>query len=500
MIDRLLGALRHSVLRRSFVALDITTAIVALAVLLPAVAQARFAEGMQDSRLGTAVDPAQTPFAFGAMRTAHAGFERVSVPWSGIAPRALPAGFDPSNPASIGYHWATIDSADRLAAQHHVNLILDQYYSPAWALGPNRPTGPNSGYITPGAWNPDPGQFTKFIRAMATRYSGTYPDPENPGHTLPRVRYWEVWNEPNIPGYYAAPNSVEAYRTLLNDSYRVLKGIHADNTVLLGGTAPVGGIPYSTSPLAFNAALLCLRRVHTHFVRAGKCPHKAHFDVLNHHPYAFASSPTKHAYHYDDLLVSDMGKLRSLLDTAERLHTIDGGHHELWATEFAWPTNPPNTTLGDSPTAAARYVAYSLYEMWQAGVSLVVWSPVIDRPTNAVPTNVGTGLVLPDGTPKLTLSAFAFPFVAAVHGRRGSAWGRVPTSHAVKVFVQREAGKRWRTVSTVHSSRDGVFTARFHAHGNATYRAVVAHGQTSLTYFSARIPPRRLHLASSSFG
>ena len=103
-------------------------------------------------------------------------------------------------------------------------------------------------------------------------------------------------------------------------------------------------------------------------------------------------------------------------------------------------------------------------------------------------------------TPKLTLSALAFPFIASVSAKGGYAWGRVPVSHRVKVLVQHQTRRGWRTAKSVRTGPDGVFTAHFPAHGNGTYRAEVAHGQVSLPYFSAKIPRKRLHLASPLLG
>ena len=381
-------------------------------------------------------------------------------------------------------------------------MIIDPLRAPTWAIGPNFPTGaPGSGDITSGSWEPNISMLAQFIHALAVRYSGNFPDPAHPGLALPRVRYFETWNEPNISGYLAAPDQASYYRNMLNAAYSTVKSVHGDNKVLFGGMAGVGGYDsWSIPPLKFAAQVMCLRRVGHKFVRNGPCPVKAHFDILADHPYAFASSPTKHAFKYDDLLPADMPKLRTLLNTAKRLHTIRGSNQQLWATEFAWATNPPNTTIGDSGPNAARYLAYALYEMWSAGVSMVIYAPAIDNLVGANLSESGTGVLNADLTPKLTLQALAFPFIASVNRKGGYAWGRVPVSHSVKVFVQHQRGSSWRTVKSVRTGRDGVFTAHFRARGNGTYRAQVAHGQISLPYFSAKIPGKRLHLASPLLG
>ncbi len=172
-----------------------------------------------------------------------------------------------------------------------------------------------------------------------------------------------------------APHLVTEFRSLLNAAYGQIKSVRRSDVVAIGGLAPVSFIKnVSISPLKFAADLMCLRRVGTHFVKAGSCPSKAHFDVLAMHPYSLLATPTKHAYAYDDVLIADMGKLTTLLHAARQLHTVAAGSRfGLWVTEFSWFTNPPDKEVGDAPMVSARYTAYSMYEMWRAGASLVTW-------------------------------------------------------------------------------------------------------------------------------
>jgi hypothetical protein len=180
------------------------------------------------------------------------------------------------------------------------------------------------------------------------------------------------------------------------------------------------------------------------------------------------------------------------VQTADRLYTdLPAIHHQIWVTEWGWVTNPPDKSVGDSPGVAARYVAYSMYEMWKNRVSLVIWQ-VVDDFAEATPD--GRGLYTNQGKPKVTVSAFGFPVVASVSGNGGFAWGRVPISRRVAVRVQRQAGRRWTNVTTTVTGSDGVFYVRIRAHGNGLYRAQVVGGPTSLPYDSRPIPPRRTHL------
>lgn len=443
--------------------------------LAPAAAYGRLQLGLQDPGFDSRATPAEANAAYNAVAAFHGSFVRVPVNWASI------------EPVAGTYRWAGLDSTVDSASRHHLAVIIQFFNAPTWAQGP----GPQRPYVSPGAWDPNPTAFADFVRGTALRYSGSSPDPLNPGATLPRVRYWEIWNEPNIPGYFSAPDPVSAYRALLDGAYGALKGVHPDNVVATGGLAPISPVPGSTPALDFAADLLCLHRAGGGFRANRQCPQRAEFDVFAIHPYSLAATPTKRAYKSGDVLVGDMPEVGALIGTADRLHTASPRiHHRIWVTEFAWPTNPPDPQLGDSPSTAARYVAYSMYEMWRSGVSLVIWLWAIDTPADDIP---GGALYAASGAPKLTEQAFAFPVVAGVSRGHGFAWGRVPVSGRARVVVERAVGRRWRAVARLTIGSDGTFYVGFPAHGNGLYRARVIGGPTSLPYNSKPIPPRRTH-------
>ena len=81
---------------------------------------------------------------------------------------------------------------------------------------------------------------------------------------LPRVKYWEPLNEPNLATYFmpqyneGKPVSVDLYRNLLNRFADVVKAVDPGNLVVAGGLAPLGGTG-SPSPLDFARRLLCMK-------------------------------------------------------------------------------------------------------------------------------------------------------------------------------------------------------------------------------------------------
>jgi hypothetical protein len=475
-------------------ALALATALFALLVLGSGQAKAGFSVGLQDDGFSPAdASASQAAAAWAAERAIHGSSVRVGLTWAhlvrGNGDPQPPAGFNQADPASPDYDWHKVDDAVRSVAAHHKKIIFVIDQAPPWANGPGTP-GPNVGS---GAWNPNPTMFSQFVHAAALRYSGSYPDPQHPGSSLPRVKYWEPWNEPNIPGFFSAPDPVSAYRTLLNRAYTALKAVHSDNLVVVGGLAPVKPFPDSFTPLDFAAKVLCLRRVGTHFRADPSCHQRARFDVLAVHSYVLGATPTRPAAIPGDVFPADMGEVHNLVQTENRVH---GGSHQTWVTEFAWYTNPPNAQLGDADATAARYVAYSMYEMWKSGVSTVIWLGAVDLPPSEA--DMGHGLYYASGQPKLVLQAFSFPVIASVRRGQGFVWGRAPVSRSVRVVVQRSVGGGWRTVAGTRTGSDGVFSARFGARGNGVYRASVVGGPVSLPYNSRPIPA--IHTRPINFG
>lgn len=361
-------------IRRRLAAVTLVIALAAIA-LAPAGALAQFQLGLEDGFLSQMPATAQTKTAFGVLHQAAASTIRIPVAWSGVAPVTLPANFDPANPGDRHYHWGAVDAAVQNAVANGARPLLVIYTAPTWAQPANKPAYDTSPLQV--AYEPNAQEYGRFAHAVAARYSGKFADPQSPTTILPRVKLFEIWNEENLKGSLDSPDLVTEYRSLLNASYARIKSVHPDNVVSVGGLAPVFVAHQVMSPLKFAARLMCLTRVRTHYVRAA-CPVQAHFDAFSIHPYSLASTPTLHAFLYDDTLVADMGKVRALLRAAEKLHTTQPHiPYALWVSEWSWFSNPPDELIGDPDRTAARYTAYGLYEMWKAGTNLVIWLKVL---------------------------------------------------------------------------------------------------------------------------
>ena len=166
---------------------------------------------------------------------ANAGVVRINLNWESLVGPQPPA--DPRNPADPAYSFAGVDGAVREAAQRGLDVYFTIYRAPPWAEGPNRPASSDPGILGSGAWKPDPGALGDFATALATRYSGAFPDPAT-GQPLPHVRYYEAWNEPNIPQFLAPqyeggkPTGVSIYRDLLRAVANAVKAVDKGNLVI----------------------------------------------------------------------------------------------------------------------------------------------------------------------------------------------------------------------------------------------------------------------------
>jgi hypothetical protein len=418
-----------------------------------------------------------------------AGMVRVNVSWQEVAPAQRPPGFVAGDPGSPAYDWTSIDAAVRNLSARGLTVLLMVYLAPAWAQGPNPPSTARVG-----TWRPDPAQFAAFAHAAATRYSGHYAPAGAP--VLPRVRYWQGWNEPNL-GYYLAPQWTHAgsglsaaspgvYRPLLNAFYGAVKGISRSNVVLMAGTSPYGDpaagqgslpVPLQRMrPVAFDRGLFCLSAQ----LKALKCPGPTMLDVIDHHPYDIGG-PTHPAMNPDDATIPDVSKISRVVSAAERAgRVLPRGGKPFWATELSWDTNPPDP--GGVPIQTeARWLEQAFYILWRQGVSTALWLQIRDSaPIPSYAASYQSGLYYHGAASKPAATAFRFPFVTnRLSRRRVQAWGRSPAAGRLTIEVQRSG--RWVAVSRLAVRPRQVFSTTLSLSGRLVLRARTTSG-TSLTW------------------
>ena len=113
--------------------------------------------------------------------------------------------------------------------------VLEVYGAPA--VGAEMP-GAGWRPFDGGICNPDPAALAAFATAAARRYSGHF-------EGLPRVRYWQGLNEPNLSLFFnpqfegGKPVSPSCIAQLINTFYFAVKSVDRSNLVLAAGLGPI---------------------------------------------------------------------------------------------------------------------------------------------------------------------------------------------------------------------------------------------------------------------
>jgi hypothetical protein len=407
----------------------------------------------------------------GVGRAAAAGASAIKLPlfWNTIAPAARPSRFKPADPSDPAYDWTQLDAELRLVRAHKLEPIVYISSAPTWAFR-----------RIDGFARPDPAQYAPFALAAVRRYSG-----ELPG--LPRVRYWEAWNEPNkVPDRSFKASQPIWYRTLVNTFAASVHSVPG-NAVVAGGLAPFG-ISTAVAPLTFMRSLLCLSSAPS---PRPMCSARVRFDIWSTDPYS-AGGPTHRAYHPNDVSIAELPKMRAVLDAGVRFgHVVSPRPVRFWVTEFSWDSNPPDP--GGVPAALeGRWVAEALYRMWGAGVSLVTWFTLRDQPVSTSPYQSGLyfrGSSFARDRPKPALTAFRFPFVAFSHSKAVVVWGHTPSGDPGTVVVEQHGPSGWSRVGVLRANRVGIFSGELRTRAKGPLRARLPAAATTSLPFSLVEPP-----------
>jgi len=453
-------------------------ALLALALLLALPAPAAAADGLErgisDGVYFNSGDPAQRALGLARTKVAGARFVRIQLSWRYVT-RATSTPEQARNPGWEGYRFEYVDRIVREAVAAGLEPLVVVKSAPA-----QHEAQPRWPFAAVGTWSPDPAAFGDFAQAVSLRYSGVFPDPQRPGRTLPSVRYWQAWNEPNLPVYLQPqwvavngrwlPFSPAHYRKLLNAFEAGIRVHEPDAVVLAAGTAPLGerdGLG-RMPPVRFWQSFFCLGKPPG--LTPSPCPDPARFDVFAHHPFSIGD-PDGARRPSLDTSVADLHRLTEILRAAERTgRALGAARHPVWVTELNWDTNPPDPQ-GLNAVRQHRWVPRALYRLAAEGVQVVFWHFISDRSDPRHPA--GLWRAGSPGKAKPALRAFRFPFVA-VRGseREVRLWGLLPQAGPRGVAIERRrSGGRWRKIGGARVSAAGVIGGTFRLRGAATLRA-----------------------------
>ncbi len=219
--------------------------------------------------------------------------------------------------------WAKYDNIVDLAERYHIQIQARLDSPPKWTHA-----NPDIGDFAP----PDDTQdFVNFAVAVASRYKG-------------RIHYYQIWNEPNANQEWGnQPVNPEAYTDLLCRTYKAIKAVDPDITVI--------SAPLSPTVSLTNENLndfIYLQRMYD--AGAKDC-----FDVMAAQGYGFYSGPTDQRLRPNTLTFSRHIYIRDIM-------VANGdANKSIWLSEAAWNAQPEDPTI-----VTSLYGAYGIVTQDQA--------------------------------------------------------------------------------------------------------------------------------------
>ena len=337
-------------------------AVLALAALLACLALALRpapASALQAGFLDPSFQVAQPDVFWGDMAALKGKVVRYDVYWRDIAPQRPAA---PRDPASPVYSFAVLDGLVSDAAAHKADVILTIWRTPNWARA-NKSAGGNS-Y----AFAPNLRDFGDFVHAIATRYSGKFdPDGAGPLGVLPKVKNWEMWNEPNYIGALRPQKSgnravsPSIYAGILNKGYGEIKKV--DKTMKVLGGAMNRGFGGKGSV----AALVFLR---------GMKKANAKFDIATVHPY-----PPTGVEGLDDGTTAPNITLINFKEYEKELDKLyKPKKYDIWFTEYGAQSEPDSNGASLADQALFVKQAFKKIKTKHPRVKRVLWFMLRDEP------------------------------------------------------------------------------------------------------------------------
>lgn len=435
------------------------------------------------------------------------------VNWRTLAPagESKPEGFDGANPASYSADaWAPYDDLVRRARAHGIRVLF--------ALGGLAPDWASSGTAhAPGSKRPHLGEYRKFVKAVGTRYSGSYvvgggagpapappEDPDMPlplpqqastaqaGTTLPRVGLWTVWNEPNLGAWLSPqrrngmPVAPHYYRRMVNGAKSGLAASgHGKDTMLIGELLPYGASRTRIRPLEFLREMACVdKRFRPFRGRAARKRGCRNFKPLPgagfaFHPYTLAGGPNVRTSHPDEVTIAYLHRLVRTLNRLGSKNRLKRPRMPVWVTEFAFQTDPPDpfqSPIGKVPgfmglsewltwrnPRVSSHAQYLLYDDKASGSGFARYA------------GFQSGIRFANGRAKPGVySAYRLPFfVRRLGSRKVEVWGGIRAAgKGRRVTIQSRLGKRWRKLGTARTAARGYFrrTFRVSRAGERRYR------------------------------
>lgn len=263
------------------------------------------------------------------------------------------------------YDWRPFDRMVDAAQAAGLKVLPVVSFAPRWQWKDGRYSAPV-----------DPKAYAKFLNMAVRRYA-------------PRgITAWEVWNEPNLKGFWPNPDPV-AYTRLLKAAYPAIKQADRNATVIAGGLSPVPRTDFF-GEIDHYSAVDFVRGIYAN--GGGKS-----FDALGFHPYSYPHQPSETVSWSGWTMMT--GPIRDLM--------VQNGDADkkIWLTEFGAPTHGSDTAVTEQEQADMIRDAMRLLAA-QDWAGPVFWYGYADRGTGDDNPEDWFGLVTQSGRAKPALQAY----------------------------------------------------------------------------------------------
>jgi polysaccharide biosynthesis protein PslG len=241
------------------------------------------------------------------LQAEHVGWIRFDLNWNSI-----------QNGGATSYNWTPFDNVVKAAQARGIRVLGLLVYTPSWA----RAAGTDS--HTPPTNLAD---YAKFAGIAAQHYAQL------------GVHDYEIWNEPNLGGFWSPSPDPARYTQMLKLAYASVKNADPTANVISAGLAGYGA--YNQADATHMNPINFLQQMYANGA-------KGSMDAVGWHPYAY---PNGIAY----ALWSGWSQMAQTPTSARSVMIANGdGAKQLWATEFGEPTGTAANAVSEA--VQAKYV------------------------------------------------------------------------------------------------------------------------------------------------
>ncbi|MDJ0395788.1 beta-xylosidase [Rhodococcus sp. G-MC3] len=258
------------------------------------------------------------------------------------------------------FNWTNTDRVLNAIVSHGMCPLGIIGYTPQWA---RVAAAVGDSHSRPA----DPAIYAAFVGTVVQRY-------------LAHMNLWEVWNEPNIVGFFKPQPDVTAYSLMLRAAYQKIKALQPNSTVLSGGLAPATNNGINIDPTTYLQQMYQLGA-------------NAYFDDFNLHPYTYPALP-------NDPSTASWNTAMKLWPMRDVMVAGGDTAKQIWLTEFGAPTGTaPNAVSEQGQSDTVGIIMDAVLGNSWIGPAFVYSTR--DSGTNVADSEQNFGLLRRDFLPKL---------------------------------------------------------------------------------------------------